>query len=190
MSNRSLNEIIESNDEQNNDESNEKVITNLDELKSLLTAAAKPNEYIYWRFKCVSKNGMFVNSRYVVAPKSILFAAVEVGNDSDNKQMTFRFPNTAIKIHFHSNMTQVCSEYRQEKERHQHQHQQQQQQQKQPIVATTVVPKTPNNTNKSAQILLKKQIEQLGGVAVAVGGEKFEPHLSRGYYNNIKFLFY
>lgn len=188
MSNRSLNEITESNEEQNNDESNEKVITNLDELKSRLTAA-KPNEYIYWRFKCVSKNGMFVNSRYVVAPKSILFAAVEVGNDSDDKPMTFRFPNTAIKIHFHSNMTQVCSEYRQEKERNQHQmQQQQQQQQKQPIVATTVVPKTPNNTNKIAQILLKKQIEQLGGVAVAVGGEQFEPHLSRGY-NNTQFLF-
>ena len=131
---------------------------------------------------------MFVNSRYVVAPKSILFAAVD---DSDDKPMTFRFPNTAIKIHFHSNMTQVCSEYRQEKERHQYQQQQQQQQQqqKQPIVATTVVPKTPNNTNKIAQILLKKQIEQLGGVAVAVGGEKFEPHLSRGY-NNTQFLFY
>lgn len=47
----------------------------------------------YWKLSCVSKNGVFVNSRYIQAGKWVRLLG---------KSYTFRFPNTSIRVLFES----------------------------------------------------------------------------------------
>jgi hypothetical protein len=70
------------------------------ELKSTLNIVTKNTNQessatlIYWQLYCMSKNGLFVNTRYIETGKLIKLLL--------NKKYTFRFPNTNIRIHFES----------------------------------------------------------------------------------------
>ena len=70
------------------------------ELKSSLNIVTKntsqesSSALIYWQLYCMSKNGLFVNTRYIETGKLIKLLL--------NKKYTFRFPNTNIRIHFES----------------------------------------------------------------------------------------
>ena len=70
------------------------------ELKTASNIASKSENQessptlIYWQLYCMSKNGLFVNTRYIETGKLIKLML--------NKKYTFRFPNTNIRIHFES----------------------------------------------------------------------------------------
>jgi hypothetical protein len=70
------------------------------ELKSTLNIVTKNTNQessatlIYWQLYCMSKNGLFVNTRYIETGKLIKLLL--------NKKYTFRFPNTNIRIQFES----------------------------------------------------------------------------------------
>lgn len=102
------------------------------------------NKHYYWKLLCTSKNGLFINTRYIQTGKHVqLF----------NKKYTFRFPNTNIKVYFESlidtvnactpspTLTTVSSE---ETER----------------PAISEPKKESKSNNKIAQILMQKQMEQ------------------------------
>jgi hypothetical protein len=55
----------------------------------------KNSETCYWQLNCMSKNGLFVNQRYIEKDKLVnLFLS------KSRKEHVFRFPNTNIRIYF------------------------------------------------------------------------------------------
>lgn len=102
------------------------------------------NKHYYWKLLCTSKNGLFINTRYIQTGKHVQLL---------NKKYTFRFPNTNIKIYFESlvETAQTCytspahnAVSLEEVER--------------PALAESK--REPKSNNKIAQILMQKQIEQ------------------------------
>lgn len=164
----------------------EAVIVDVNELEDETNNNKNNGKHIYWRFSCVSKNGMFVNGKYLQAPKTMLFP---IETSDSTKPITLRFPNTSIKIYFESNVDKwrnQSSSRRQHEEiattknevvnnksgvtatttvtNGEQQNQQQPNQNGKAGASNTVTTNTTtvkvSNTNKIAQILLKKQIEQ------------------------------
>lgn len=161
-------------------------------MNELEEANQKKNsgKHIYWRFSCVSKNGMFVNGKYLQAPKTMLFPIETSDSSVPTKPITLRFPNTSIKIYFESNVDKWRNQSSASRRQHEEtaattknevannksgttattvtngeqQNQQQQPNQNGKAISSTVTTNTTtvkvSNTNKIAQILLKKQIEQ------------------------------
>ncbi|RNA37686.1 forkhead box K2-like [Brachionus plicatilis] len=103
------------------------------------------SKHYYWKLLCTSKNGLFINTRYIQTGKHVQLL---------NKKYTFRFPNTNIKVYFESlvdtvhgctpspTLTTVSSE---EADR---------------AAAQAEPKKEPKSNNKIAQILMQKQMEQ------------------------------
>lgn len=95
--------------------------------------------FYYWKLNSTSKNGLFINTRYIQTGKNIRLL---------NKKYTFRFPNTNIRIYFES-MFEDCFNSNNN-----------------PVTAAPVlltkIPSKPQpiQSNKIAQILLQKQLEQ------------------------------
>jgi hypothetical protein len=131
----------------------------------------KPSSWLfYWKFTCTSKNGLFIENRYVKMGKHFLLFV----NDQTSKQIVFKFPNTGIRMRFESRLDEYLEALRRrcwlDKQKSLQQEQQQKvsspeatnvnQKQPQQPPPPLVVHSKSNNMNKIAQILLQKKLEQ------------------------------